>query len=125
GMDSNSRNSSDFSVSNIEIVNLTAGSNYTIIAAHDVVATGNTLTVDGSHLGPSDRLIFNTNTGGQAFWVVTGNLTLLGGAGNDILEGGTGINIFNGGGGNNTVDFMFGQQRFGDGATGATANLSN
>jgi hypothetical protein len=123
--DSNSGNSSDFSISNIETVNLAAGSNYTIIAAHDVVATGNTLTIDGSHLGPSDRLIFNTNTGGQAFWVVTGNLVLLGGAGDDILEGGTGTNTFNGGGGNNTVDFGFGQQRFGSGATGVTADLSN
>src|SRR5206468_1695848 len=83
GRDSSSGNSADFSVTSIEILNLGAGSNYTIIAAHDVVATGQTLTVDGSHLGPSDQLIFDTNTGGQAFWVVTGNLTLLGGAGDD------------------------------------------
>jgi hemolysin type calcium-binding protein len=122
--DLSSGNSSDFSISNVETVNLAAGSNYTVIAAHDVVATGNTLTIDGSQLGASDRLIFNTNTGGQSFWVVTGNLVLLGGAGNDILEGGTGTNTFDGGGGNNTVDFLYGQQRYGNGSTGVTANLS-
>ncbi|HWU55454.1 MAG TPA: hypothetical protein VN175_08120, partial [Rhizomicrobium sp.] len=111
-----------FIVSNVEIIKLGAGYDYTLLVRSDLVTSGNTTVVDATALGAPNRLIFDTNTfyNGQA---ITGDLVLLGGAGDDVLQGGTGTNTFNGGGGNDTVTFSWGQSSVSH-PTGVTANLS-
>ncbi|HKQ43806.1 MAG TPA: hypothetical protein VJS47_00275, partial [Rhizomicrobium sp.] len=103
---------SNFAVKNVETINLAAGSNYIIVSPSDIVASGSTLRIDGSALGPSNIFVFNTNTYSSS--VLAGNLELIGGAGDDIFSGGTGSNLFNGGAGNDTVVLT----------GGVTANLS-
>ena len=97
---------------NLETIKVTAGADYTLIADYSnpivgfgrLVESGNTLTIDASGLGPSNKLIFGVggwnNTG-----VLTGNLNLIGGAGDDWFQGGGGTNTFNGGGGSDSVVF--------------------
>jgi Ca2+-binding RTX toxin-like protein len=96
------RNTPNFDITNIETVKLSAGYDYILIAPNDLVASGKSLTVDGSALGASDTLIFNTDIGAPSF---LGNIVLIGGAGNDSFQGGEGANLFNGGGGSDTVSF--------------------
>ena len=118
----------NFNVRNFEFINLAAGSDYILRPNSDLVTAGNTIKIDASALGASNRLVFYTNsyTGVGPNYVAfpAGNITLLGGAGNDFFQGGFGTNIFNGGGGSDTVSFDTGQMSF-SGNTGVTVNLSN
>jgi Ca2+-binding RTX toxin-like protein len=91
----------------VEKLVLNPGHFYTLTTDDATVAAGAMLTVDGSHLGASDPLIFD----GSA--ETDGTFTILAGAGNDILTGGAnadnfhlekgGIDIVNGGAGDDHI----------------------
>jgi hypothetical protein len=111
----------NFNVINVERVNLASGFDYIISANYTLVSSGNSITVDGSALGASNSLTFNTNAAFSGF-TFAGDITLLGGAGNDYFQGGTGSSTFNGGAGSDTVSFDAGTLPYS--GSGITANLS-
>ena len=73
----------DTTITNVERILLGAGFDYTLTSADATVAAGQSLTVDGAHLGAGDVLNFD----GSA--ETDGKLTLVGGAGDDVLKGGS------------------------------------
>ena len=79
-------------LTNVEVLQLTAGHSYNFTTNDANVAKGATMTVDGSALGVHDRL---TLDGGAE---KDGNFILLGGLGRDKLIAGTGSDTLNGGG---------------------------
>jgi Ca2+-binding RTX toxin-like protein len=91
---------------NIESIALTKGHSYNLTTKDANVASGQKLTIDGSHLLVGDVLTFNG--GGEK----DGAFIILGGQGNDVLTGGSGDDSFDlsyggndsalGGGGNDT-----------------------
>ncbi|HEV2561861.1 MAG TPA: calcium-binding protein [Rhizomicrobium sp.] len=81
---------------NVESLSLAAGHSYKLTTNDANVASGQTLTVDGTALGASDALTFN----GAA--ETNGNFIINGGAGNDTLTGGAGNDVINGGAGTDT-----------------------
>jgi hypothetical protein len=105
----------NFRVTNVETVNLAAGSNYLIFAGANMVQAGQSIKINASALGSSNRLIFNTNVTGAA--TNTGSLTLTGGAGDDWFQPVAGSSSFDGGAGTDTIDFT----NFG----AVTVNLGN
>ena len=68
-------------VVNVEVIKLAAGHSYNLKVNDATVAAGQTLTVDGSALGPSDQLTFNAQPDRDASFV------MIGGAGDDVLTG--------------------------------------
>ena len=85
---------------NIETLSLGAGFNYNLTSNDATVASGQTLTVDGTGLGATDTLTFN----GSA--ETNGTLIVKGGAGNDTVVMGAALTAsdqINGGAGNDTV----------------------
>jgi hypothetical protein len=101
-------NSINFNIANVEIVNLGAGSDYTINASTTgLVSSGNTVTINGSALGTSNNLVFTLS---DDFGPFAGNLVLTGGAGDDVFHlnlfrMGSGSVAFIGNGGSDTVSF--------------------
>lgn len=84
-------------VINVEQIDLSSGHTYNLTTNDATVASNATLTVDGSQLGSSDRLIFNGNA------ETDGHLRLIGGAGRDVLTGGGTNDVLTGGGGADTL----------------------
>lgn len=84
--------------SNVEKIEVLAGSSYTLTTNNADVAAGQTLAIDGSALSISDVLTFN---GGSE---TDGAFSITGGLGNDALTGGAGADRFDlSKGGNDTV----------------------
>jgi Ca2+-binding RTX toxin-like protein len=85
-------------MTNVETLRFAAGHSYAITTADANVASGQSLTVDGSALGAADALTFN----GAA--ETNGSFAVTGGAGNDTLSGGSQADSFDLSlGGNDTV----------------------
>src|SRR5262249_5679853 len=84
-------------MSNVETLQLGAGFNYNLTLNDANVASGATLTVDGSALGAGDTLTFRANTDTNSMFLMTG------GAGHDNLYGGTLGDTLTGGAGNDTL----------------------
>jgi len=98
--------------SNIENINLAAGSDYYFIPS--ATASGTTLTVNGSALGAANKLIFDATASGYSY---LGSFVLLGGSGDDYLTSGQGNDTLNGGTGKDTASFI-------RATSGVTVNLS-
>ena len=96
---------------NVEQLLLDAGFFYSLVTADATVASGATLTVDGSALGAGDELLFN----GAA--ETDGAFTLVGGADGDSLTGGAQADTFDlSYGGNDTANGGAGDDNFSFGA---------
>ncbi|HEY2070344.1 MAG TPA: calcium-binding protein [Rhizomicrobium sp.] len=78
----------DTTLLNVERIALGAGTNYKLTSSDATVASGATMTVDGSKLAAANTLTFD----GSA--ETNGHLDLIGGAGNDVLKGGAGGDTF-------------------------------
>ncbi|HEV2562729.1 MAG TPA: bluetail domain-containing putative surface protein, partial [Rhizomicrobium sp.] len=91
---------------NVEALSLGAGFNYNLTTNDANVASGQTLTVDGSALGATNTLTFN----GAA--ETNGSFNIKGGAGNDVLTGGAGNDIITGGAGADTLTGNGGADHF-------------
>jgi len=95
-------------MSNIEVMLLDNGGSYDITTVDASVATGSSLTVDGSILDASDNLTFDGSAETDGSFILIdglGNDVLKGGAGNDSLSfdaGGT--DMGQGGGGDDFID---------------------
>lgn len=100
-------------IHNIETINLLAGHTYNLALADGNVASGATLSITGSGLGASDRLILDGSKESN------GNLHVTSGAGNDLITGGAGNDTITTGNGTNTVDLTRGGN---DTVTGGTGN---
>ncbi len=93
-------------LSNIQTISFAAGYNYDLILADANVATGQTMTVDGSALGAANSLTFSgVNVG-------NGQLVVIGGAGDDTLTGGADGSILDGGGGADKLTAYAGENTF-------------
>jgi Ca2+-binding RTX toxin-like protein len=84
-------------ITNVEKITLAAGHIYNLRLADGNIAAGQTLTVDGSALGGSDRLLF------RAIQETDGIVAATGGNGDDDLRGGAGADKLTGGGGNDAL----------------------
>lgn len=85
-------------LSGVDTLKLDAGHSYSLTTNDGDVASGATLTVDGSALGPADVLTFDGTAESD------GALSMIGGAGNDVLTGGAKNDTFDlSQGGNDTV----------------------
>ena len=94
-------------MTNIENMVLASGHSYRFTTNDANVAAGQTLTIDGSHLGATNLLTFNGSS------ETDGEFIILGGAGNDTLSGGAGDDTLiapkggndtlSGGAGNDTI----------------------
>lgn len=96
------------SVTNIETLQLDAGHDYFIATPNSTVASGKTLTVDGSVLGASDLMSFNATLDTDSFFIVTAgaaNDGILGGALADSITGGAGSDDLTGNGGADTFNY--------------------
>jgi Ca2+-binding RTX toxin-like protein len=95
-------------ISSVETLQFAAGHSYSFTTNDANIASGQTLTVDGSALGAGDALTFNggaENNGSFAFVGGAGNDVLTGGnagnafdlthGGTDTANGGLGVNVFN------------------------------
>ncbi len=89
-------------ITNVETLQLDAGHDYILTTDDGNVASGATLTVDGSALGAGDSLEF----AGSA--ETDGAFVLKGGAGDDVLTGGAGNDVLSGGAGADTFDLSAG-----------------
>jgi Ca2+-binding RTX toxin-like protein len=92
---------------NVEKIAVGAGSSYSLTTNDATVASGQTLTVDGSALGSSNSLTFNGAAETNGSFVITGGAgadSLTGGAGNDTINGGAGNDGIHPGLGNDTVN---------------------
>ncbi len=87
---------------NVETLSLKDGFNYNLHPSNATVAAGQTLTVDGSHLGVASMLTFKGNAESD------GNFAVTGGNGADSITGGAGNDTLNGGGGDDTIDLTVG-----------------
>lgn len=97
---------------NVEMLALAAGHSYKLITNDATVASGQTLTVDGSALGAGDVLTFNGSAETDGRFVVNG------GAGNDTIYGGAGNDTINGGSGNDTISLLKGGNDIANGGDG-------
>jgi Ca2+-binding RTX toxin-like protein len=91
---------------NVENLNLGAGFNYRLITKDATVASGQTLTVDGSALGSANALTFNGSAETDGTFVLKGGAgsdSLTGGAGNDSFTTAAGNDVVKGGGGDDTI----------------------
>ena len=91
---------------NVEYINMAAGHSYKLTTNDATVASGQSLTVDASHLTTANALNFNgaAETNGKFFITGgAGNDTITGGSGADRIHGGSGLNVLNGGGGNDSI----------------------
>ncbi|HEY1710125.1 MAG TPA: calcium-binding protein [Rhizomicrobium sp.] len=90
----------------VETISLATGHSYKLITKDPTVAAGATLTVNGSHLTASDKLVF------KGAKETDGQFHLLGGAGTDTLIGGHGNDTIQGGGGADQLTGGAGLDRF-------------
>ncbi len=97
---------------NVEKITLAAGHSYGLITSDTTVAAGQTLTVDGSHLGLGEKLTFRGNAETDGRFVVNG------GSANDFMVGGLGDDKFVGGGGDDTFDLTLGGNDIANGTGG-------
>ncbi|HTT98228.1 MAG TPA: calcium-binding protein [Rhizomicrobium sp.] len=91
----------DFSITSVETLKLDDNT-YSLTLADGDVASGATLTVDGSALTASHSLTFDGSLETDGKFAITGgagNDTLKGGAGADTITGGMGADTLTGGGG--------------------------
>jgi Ca2+-binding RTX toxin-like protein len=91
---------------NVENLNLGAGFNYRLITKDATVASGQTLTVDGSALGAANALTFNGSAETDGSFVLKGGAgsdSLTGGDGNDTITISTGNDVVNGRAGDDTI----------------------
>ena len=89
-------------LTNVESIVLGAGNSYKLTTNDGTVASGATLTVDGSALTSSYKLTFNGTAETDGKFVIIGGAgadTLTGGSGNDTLWGGSGKDALAGGSG--------------------------
>ncbi len=98
---------------NIETINLKDGFSYRLRTADANLAAGQTLTVDGSHLGIASVLTFRGNV------ELDGSFIELGGKAADNLTGGAGNDTLTGGGGDDIIDCTLGGI---DSVTGGAGN---
>ncbi|HEY2069728.1 MAG TPA: VCBS domain-containing protein [Rhizomicrobium sp.] len=85
-------------ITNIDVIRLSAGNSYDLTTNDANVASGAVLKVNGGAMGSGDHLTFN----GTA--ETDGSFSFLAGAGNDVLTGGSGNDTFNlSEGGNDTA----------------------
>jgi Ca2+-binding RTX toxin-like protein len=96
----------------IEVLSLAKGHSYTLATDDATVAAGQTLTVDGSALGPHDVLHFDGTAESDGAFVVKG------GAGDDFIAGGAGDDVLGGNDGNDTFDLSHGGADKADGGAG-------
>jgi hypothetical protein len=95
---------------NIQSISLADGYSYKLTLAPDAVAAGQTLTVDGAGLGPSDTMDINgskVTSGTLDMEAGFGNATLVGGSGTDNFYVGDGVDVMTCGIGSDT--FYYGQ----------------
>ncbi|HEY1261067.1 MAG TPA: S8 family serine peptidase [Stellaceae bacterium] len=104
---------------NVERIDLGAGFGYSLTTDDATVAKERMLTVDGSALGSSDRLVFD---GGAE---TDGRFVLTGGAGRNVLTGGAGRDTLSGGRGNDTLDGGIGADRMRGGVGNDTYVVDN
>jgi Ca2+-binding RTX toxin-like protein len=100
-------------ISNVEAIDVTAGHDYKLTFADGNVASGQTLTVDGSTLGASDTLTVDGSN------ETDGRFVLKGGDGNDLFTGGAGNDTLSGNGGNDVFNLAAGGN---DSASGGDGN---
>jgi Ca2+-binding RTX toxin-like protein len=86
-------------ITNVESLWLSAGSNYNITSHNGTVAAGQLLTVLATSLGAGNNVVFN----GVA--ELDGRFSLNGGAGNDTFTGGALNDTISGNGGSDTVSY--------------------
>ena len=104
-------------IANIETLQLAAGHSYNLTTNDANIASGQSLTVDGSALGAAGGLIFN----GAA--ETDGSFAFIGGAGSDTLTGGAQADSFDlGKGGSDTAHGAGGNDTFLMGAALAAAD---
>jgi Ca2+-binding RTX toxin-like protein len=84
-------------VTNIETIVVSAGSNYRLTSHDGTVAAGKTLTLDSSALGSSNRFNFDGSAESDGTFVV------IGGAGKDFVTGGALNDTISTGGGNDKL----------------------
>jgi len=109
-------------LTNVEIIQLLAGNSYKLTSNDATVASGASMSVDGTALGSGDSLYFNGTAETDGRLILNGgagNDTLLGGAQDDVLNGGAGDNILRGGAGDDTFKLMHGGN---DTASGGSGN---
>ncbi|GEM_PF-2166319 len=96
-------------MTNIQILELGAGHDYSLTFDVSNVAAGASLTIRGDTLGAGDKMTIDGSALGATSTLVIdaggGPNTLIGGAGNDIIRGGTGVDHITGGGG---ADLIYG-----------------
>ena len=95
-------------LTNVEVIALTAGHDYNLTMNAATVASGQTLTVHAATLLAGDNVTFNAAAGvaGSSFVFDTGagDDILTGGAGNDTFRPGAGNDTIHGGGGDDTIN---------------------
>jgi len=96
-------------VTNIQIIELAAGHDYSLTFNAATVGAGQSMTIRGDSLGVGDKMTIDASALGATSSVVIdaggGPNTLIGGAGNDIIRGGFGVDHITGGGG---ADLIYG-----------------
>ncbi|HEX4859733.1 MAG TPA: Ig-like domain-containing protein, partial [Rhizomicrobium sp.] len=96
-------------VTNIQLIELGAGHDYSLTLNAATVGAGQSLTIRGDSLLTGDKMTIDASALGATSSVVIdgggGPNTLIGGAGNDIIRGGTGVDHITGGGG---ADLIYG-----------------
>ncbi len=108
------------SLTNVEKINLAAGSSYGLIFNDANVAHGQMLAISGQSLKSADSMYVN-----GAELVSGGALNVTGGAGADILIGGNGDDTLTGGAGNDLLDGGPGDDRLDGGAGNDTVSYAN
>ncbi len=91
-------NFGQITLANVETISLKDGFSYNLHPNDATVTAGQTLAIDGSHLGATSVLTFNGSAETDGSWNVTG------GAADDIITGGDANDTLNGGGGADIID---------------------
>jgi len=99
-------------MTNVETLVLAGGDSYKLITADANVASGASLTVDGSALGAADSLTFD------GAHETDGSFVLLGGSGQDTLTGSAGNDVVAGNGGDDLFDLTYGGNDTANGGAG-------
>lgn len=109
------------SVSSVESIILLTGFTYALTTDNAFLQIGQSLTIDGSALGGSNRLLFDGSAETTSDITVTsgaGNDIIFGGGGNDFLTGGAGNNHLVAGSGDDSFDLHLGGHDSADGGDG-------
>ncbi|HYD70460.1 hypothetical protein, partial [Azospirillum sp.] len=89
-------------ITGFEVINFGENDDFNLTTVDGNVASGATLTVDGTALVTTNSLVFNGAAENDGIFNITGGTaadTLTGGAGADVIRGGAGADVITGGGG--------------------------